>query len=102
MKHPEVPKRAPADPEDSSRTPSQGRVPPFGIVDRGGVMWWVSERDTRRDPGSPAERCLLFANERAIRRVWSYPRDWAKLSDAELDALACTVVIRPLTRGRIA
>jgi hypothetical protein len=52
-----------------------------------GNLWRVSEQsvseyDRRR--GSS----LIFENEIAVRRVRSYPEDWAELSDAELTKLS--------------
>ena len=99
MEQPQVPKQQPVDRDDLSRAAMPVRPQPIGIVDQWGIMWWVSERDARDDPGCPAERCLIFANERAVRRVWIYPRDWERFSDSELDALSCSHVRFPLPRG---
>jgi hypothetical protein len=53
-----------------------------------GEVWRVTELDTRRTPGAPGDRCLLFDSHSISRRVWSYPDDWRKLPDAELYALS--------------
>lgn len=73
-------------------------TPPSGVgryatgsihfVDADRITWTVTERDSRRDPGAPADRCLVFASENAIRRVWVYPSRWRELSAAELEALS--------------
>jgi len=57
-------------------------------LDRHQVGWRVTERDARRDPGSRADRCLIFASEDAVRRVWTYPPTWRTMSDRELEALS--------------
>ena len=101
MKHPEVPGQ-PVNPDDPSRTSKAARRQPIGIVDGWGKSWWVYERDSRHDPGCPADRCLIFANDSVVRRVWNYPRDWERLSDQELDALGCSFASRPMPRGRTA
>ena len=102
MKHPEIPNHQPEPPDHSPRAARPARTRPIGIVDRRGISWWVTERDTRHDPGSPADRCLIFANDSVIRRVWNYPRDWDRLSDAELDALGASYAIPPFPRLRSA
>lgn len=102
MKHPEVPKHQPAPPHDSSRAAGVARKQPIGIIDRRGISWRVTERDARLDPGCPAERCLVFANDSVVRRVWNYPRDWDCLSDEELDILGSSRATPPLPRLRSA
>lgn len=58
--------------------------------DARGVYWTVWERDTRMDPGHRAATCLVFENEATVRRVWSYPANWHRMSPAELAALGST------------
>ena len=58
--------------------------------DANGVHWKVWERDTRMDPGHRAASCLVFESEAAIRRVWTYPPLWHRMSSAELSALGWT------------
>jgi len=60
---------------------------PIAFTERNGVTWWVIERDTRGDPGHRGDWCLVFANADVVRRVWTYPRAWRALSDAELESL---------------
>jgi hypothetical protein len=58
------------------------------FLDSNGVPWSVGERDARRDPGAPADWCLVFGCESAIRRVWIYPTFWRQLSPTDLEALS--------------
>ena len=66
----------------------RSRGGPIDYLDRHNVSWRVTERDARRDPGAPSERCLVFSSDSAIRRVWSYPETWRTMSDSELEALS--------------
>jgi hypothetical protein len=52
------------------------------------VGWHVTERDARRDPGAHGDRCLVFASDYAVRRVWIFPPTWRSMSDGELEALS--------------
>ena len=54
--------------------------------DAAGRTWTVHEVLAESAPWARGPRCLLFASEVAIRRVWDYPEDWRLLSDAELEA----------------
>jgi hypothetical protein len=59
------------------------------VVDaEAGAAWRVAELDTRGVPGARGPACLLFDGDRAVRRVWDYPPDWATLPDAALLALS--------------
>lgn len=58
------------------------------FLDTLGVRWRVTERDSRRDPGTRGDRCLIFASNEAVRRVWIYPVGWRELSAAALAALS--------------
>jgi hypothetical protein len=49
--------------------------------------WLVYERDTHRDVGARAPRCLIFETHGAFRRAWDYPDNWYELSDEQLRAL---------------
>lgn len=51
------------------------------------VRWLVTERDAHDDPGARAERCLIFACDHIVRRVWDYPPGWRELPAAALLAL---------------
>jgi hypothetical protein len=44
----------------------------------------VRELDASRVPGARADRCLLFETDGVFRRAWTYPSDWAALTDDEL------------------
>ena len=54
------------------------------FVDGEQVLWRVTEHDGRTVPGSRGERCLIFASDWAIRRVWDYPLGWRDLPPAAL------------------
>jgi hypothetical protein len=64
------------------------RPEPIAFTDAKWVLWRVSERDTRNDPGRRGDRCLIFSSADAVRRVWTYPATWRSLSDAELERLS--------------
>ena len=54
-----------------------------------GVRWSVAEVDAPRLPGAQGQpRCLVFATEGVVRRVWAYPDGWYLLADADLAALS--------------
>ena len=77
-----------SDPAPRPRGAAPYRSAPVHFVDDDHVSWSVSERDARHDPGAPADWCLVFACENAIRRVWVYPTFWRQLSPADLEALS--------------
>ena len=58
------------------------------FVDDRGMLWRVTERDARLDPGALRESCLIFASADAIRRVWFYPDDWRQLDPDALSRLS--------------
>ncbi|HET9013697.1 MAG TPA: hypothetical protein VFN38_17860 [Gemmatimonadaceae bacterium] len=72
-----------APPTHERRASAQVRV----FVDADGTRWQVSER-----PFSDYDRrhglSLIFASDAAVRRVRTYPADWASLSDDDLLALS--------------
>lgn len=43
--------------------------------------------DARRVPGARADRCLVCGSTEVIRRLWTYPENWAELDDEALWAL---------------
>jgi hypothetical protein len=57
-------------------------------VDDDHVLWYVEEHDARGVPGNRGERCLLFASEGVVRRVWDYPADWRDLVPVALSAMS--------------
>jgi len=56
-----------------------------------GNCWAVHEVDTRAASWSRGRSCLIFSSELGIRRVWEFPVDWNRLSDAELEGLSWMV-----------
>jgi hypothetical protein len=57
-------------------------------VDGAWLRWSVVEHDARKVPGVHGPRCLIFASEGCIRRVWDFPADWRALDAAGLTALS--------------
>ena len=49
-----------------------------------GELWTVSERDARDVPGARAPMCLVFESPEAVRRSWSFPRNWRDMDDRAL------------------
>lgn len=47
-------------------------------------LWTVSERDARDVPGARAAMCLVFESQAAVRRTWSFPRNWRDMEDSAL------------------
>lgn len=77
--------------DDRDPTPASmpdERPDPIAFMDAHWVLWRVTERDTRNDPGRRGDRCLIFSSTDAVRRVWRYPAHWRSLSDAELERLS--------------
>jgi hypothetical protein len=56
------------------------------VVDGTGNEWLVREVDTPQ-PWAHAKRCLIFSSAAVVRRLWSYPDGWARMSSRELLAL---------------
>ena len=59
-------------------------VPRVVVDEITGAQWVIGERDASRQPGARADRYLCFDSPDKRRRVWSYPSDWQRLSDADL------------------
>lgn len=59
-------------------------------VDARGVSWTVREVACGDEPWAKGTRCLVFAADTAIRRVWRYPADWHQLLNDQLEALSWT------------
>lgn len=51
---------------------------------REGTQWSVHEVDTTGVPGARGGRCLIVESEHVVRRIWSYPPNWASLGDDTL------------------
>lgn len=66
------------------RDPPRIRV----FTDQEGVQWEVTEVAGSGVPAARGERCLIFSSPVAIRRVWTYPDSWVRMSGAELLALS--------------
>lgn len=56
------------------------------VVDGRGNEWLVREVDTPQS-WAHAKRCLIFSSPSVVRRLWSYPESWDRLSSRELLAL---------------
>lgn len=54
------------------------------FTDEEGVQWDVTEVSGRRVPAARGKRCLIFSSPVAIRRVWTYPDTWHRMSGREL------------------
>jgi hypothetical protein len=53
------------------------------VVDGHGNEWSVHEVDTPQ-PWAHGTRCLIFSSSSIVRRIWSYPAGWSRLSSREL------------------
>lgn len=58
------------------------------FTDEEGNRWEVVEVDGTTVPAARGRRCLIFQASHAVRRVWSYPPEWASLGRAELVRLS--------------
>lgn len=71
-------------PENRDRPKSEEReVETRVVVDGHGNEWSVREVDTPQ-PWAHAKRCLIFSSATIVRRVWSYPAGWSRLSSRDL------------------
>jgi len=71
-------------PEHRDRQQTEGRDLEIRVVvDPHGNEWSVREVDTPQ-PWAHGTRCLIFSSSTIVRRVWSYPSDWSRLSSREL------------------
>ena len=53
------------------------------VMDAQGNEWVVHEVDTPQ-PWAHGNRCLIFSSPAVVRRVWSYPEGWVRLSSRDL------------------
>lgn len=53
------------------------------VLDGKGNEWLVKEFETPQ-AWARGERCLIFSSSSIVRRVWSYPARWDRLSSREL------------------
>jgi hypothetical protein len=58
------------------------------FLDETGLLWTVTERNAENVPGSRGPRCLIFASDEAVRRVWVYPAGWRDLLTTSLIELS--------------
>ena len=58
------------------------------FTDEEGNRWEVVEVDGTTVPAARGRRCLIFQAPHAVRRVWSYPPEWASLGGPELVRLS--------------
>jgi hypothetical protein len=71
-------------PEDRDRIRRDERdVRTRVVMDGEGTEWVVHEVETPQ-PWARGARCLIFSSASIVRRVWSYPAGWARLSSREL------------------
>src|SRR5512133_1151127 len=54
---------------------------------RDGIQWTVSEASAARTPGAKSYRCLIFDSDGVVRRLWTFPQEWADLADDQILAL---------------
>ena len=89
---PRVPPRTDSEPPGAAlrRVPCADETPDSSVhyVDGEWVHWSVVEVDATAVPGALGARCLVFARDGCIRRVWDYPADWRTYDDAGLAALS--------------
>jgi hypothetical protein len=53
------------------------------VMDAHGNEWTVREVETPQ-AWAHGTRCLIFSSSAIVRRLWSYPKGWARLSSREL------------------
>jgi len=74
-------------PDNRDRLPRNDRDSGTRVVmDAQGNEWTVHEVETPQAWAHGA-RCLIFSSSAVVRRVWSYPTSWARLSSRDLLAL---------------
>jgi len=56
-------------------------------IDAHGIAWSVRELDSSHTPGAPTSVSLICESPALVRRVWRFPGEWQRLSDAEVLAL---------------
>ena len=53
------------------------------VMDALGNEWTIREVDTPQ-PWARGKRCLIFSSPSIVRRVWQYPKGWARLAPSDL------------------
>jgi hypothetical protein len=66
---------------------------------RDGVRWLVREVESQHLPGTRGAHCLIFDSDGLVRRVWTYPPNWAELADATLGLLLDLPVTSAVSSG---
>ena len=62
---------------------------PRQFLDSAYRLWSVREcRCEGRIPGARGNSCLVFDTEGVTRRVWRYPEQWLRLSNADLERVS--------------
>lgn len=69
---------------ERSRDPERALPRTRVFTDEEGVQWEVTEVSGSGVPAARGERCLIFSSPVAIRRVWTYPDSWVRMSGPEL------------------
>ena len=54
------------------------------VTDSRGAEWYIVEVDAAGVAGALAPRCLVAHTVGAVRRAWTYPRDWRALPEGAL------------------
>jgi hypothetical protein len=54
------------------------------LVTQAEHVWIVREVDDAESPLSPPSRCLVREGAETARRLFEYPANWSRLTDAEL------------------
>jgi hypothetical protein len=65
-----------------------------------GEQSMIAEVDARHVPGASSDYCLIRETDSQMRRLWRYPADWDRLSDAALIALFEAPYAAPVARER--
>jgi hypothetical protein len=63
--------------------PDESDVKTRIVIDGHGNEWTVREVETPQ-PWAHARRCLIFSSASVVRRLWSYPERWARMSARDL------------------
>ena len=63
---------------------SARQLAPHRVVTQAERVWIVRETDASLAPNAPRDHCLVCESALSVRCAWEYPREWARLTDAEL------------------
>lgn len=70
--------------DEKGRRPESSGHQSRVFTDSEGVQWEVTEIPGRTVPAARGEKCLIFSSPVAIRRVWTYPESWVRMTADEL------------------